>query len=297
MKFARVCLILTIAPALAGCNYAHKRAGAAPTGPHYLVGYPYQAGGEWHYPHTFNDYDVTGLAMVIPPDHQAATTNGEAFHQRGLMAQSPVLPLPSLVRITNLVNGRALTVRINDRGPEMPGRVVAVTRKVASLLSFPPDGVVEVRVELLAGQSAALQAELGEGPHLTAAPVAGVQFAALPPPPGSAGNTSTSSSSAAPQPAIFQAPTESTTLSGVVHQTTPDPGPLYVEMGGFGSARDARSLRDRLGDMPGWVVPQPTPSRTLYAVQLGPYHSVAAADAALRSVLARGIADPEIVVR
>ncbi|HET9147198.1 MAG TPA: RlpA-like double-psi beta-barrel domain-containing protein [Acetobacteraceae bacterium] len=290
-------LALLASAALAGCNFRRERHGPAPTGAHYLIGEPFQAGGEWHYPRAFNEYDGTGLATVIPPGHEAATADGEAFHQGGLMAQSPVLPLPSLVRIANLVNGRALTVRVNDRGPAVPGRIVAVTRKVASLLGFPPDGVVEVRVELLAARSAALQAELGEGPHLTAAPVASVQSAALPPPPGASGDAGASPTAAPSQPAAIRMPAESTALSGIIHQSAPAPGPLYVEMGGFGTARDAWSLRDRLPDMTGSVVPEAASSRTLYAVRLGPYHSVAAADAALRSVLARGIVDPEIVVR
>jgi rare lipoprotein A len=284
---------LALAFGLTGCVHPRER-GPAPTGARYVVGYPYQAGGEWRYPRVFDHYDRTGLAMVIPPGHAAATADGEAFHQRGLIAQSPVLPLPSLVRLTNLVNGRSLTLRVNDRGPAVPGRILAVTRKVAARLGFPRQRVVEARVRLLAGRSAALQAQLGQGPHLTAAPVAAVRQEALPPA-GMAGEAKAASVTRMLKPANFAI--LPTTLSGRVRQGTPDPGPLYVGIGGFGSRRDAFAMLDRLSGLAGSVTLETGTTRALYMVQLGPYHSVAAADAALRAVLARGVTDPEIIVR
>ncbi len=290
------CLPLLAVLALSGCVHKRIRPGPPPTGAHYLIGNPYQADGEWHYPRAVDAYDRTGLATIIPPGHDAATTDGEAYDPEGLMAQSPVLPLPSLVRVTNLVNGRTLTVRVNDRGPATAGRILAVSRKVASLLAFPATGVVEMRVTLLAGRSAALQTALGAGPHLTAAPVAGVQSSALPPPPGAAGSAGPITQAAS---APISNPTQTTAsapLSGVVHAVPPDPGPLYVEIAGFGTGGDAQQILYRLAGMPGSVVPQPREGRTLYAVKLGPYHSVATADAALHEVLARGIPDPEIIV-
>ncbi|MDD2878607.1 MAG: RlpA-like double-psi beta-barrel domain-containing protein [Acidiphilium sp.] len=284
--------------ALSGCVHQRVRPGPAPTGAHYMIGNPYLAEGEWHYPRAIDAYDRTGLATIIPPGHDAATTDGEAFHQSGLTAQSPVLPLPSLVRVTNLVNGRSLTLRVNDRGPATPGRIIAVTRKAARLLGFPSGGVVEIRIRLLARRSSALQTALGAGPHLIPAPLARVEASALPPPPGAAG---AAGGTGLINP-VSHAPAMTTLspdapLSGVVHTEPPDPGPLYVEMAGFGSGGDAQALLFRLEGMPGSVVPQPREGRTLYAVKLGPYRSVAAADAALREVLHRGVPDPEITVR
>ncbi|MCW8308278.1 SPOR domain-containing protein [Acidiphilium sp. PA] len=291
------CLPLLAALALTGCVHKRIRTGPPPTGAHYLIGNPYQADGEWHYPRAVDTYDRTGLATVIPPGHDAATADGEAYDPEGLMAQSPILPLPSLVRVTNLVNGRTLTVRVNDRGPATAGRILAVSRKVASLLAFPPTGVVEVRVTLLAGRSAALQAALGAGPHLTAAPVAGVQSAALPPPPGAAGSAGPITPAAhTPVARLTRTAAATASPSGVVHTVPPDPGPLYVEIAGFGTGSDAQQTLDRLAGLPGSVVPQSREGRTLYAVELGPYHSVASADAALHQVLARGVPDPEITV-
>lgn len=279
---------------LASCVQKHVRPGSPPTGARYTIGYPYFAMGEWHYPRALDSYDRTGLAAIIPPDHDAATSDGEAFHARGLMAQSPVLPLPSLVNVTNLVTGRTLTLRVNDRGPATPGRIIAVSRQAAALLAFPANGVVEIRVRLLGSRSAALQAALGAGPHLTTAPLTGVRASALPPPPGAAGTAGVVTQAQAPAETASAPPIPS--LSGIVRAGTPDPGPLYVEMGGFGSQRDAQSLMNRLDDMPGTTALQFRDGRTLYAVRLGPYHSVATADAALRQVLQRGVPDPEITV-
>ena len=64
------------------------------------------------------------------------TVDNETYDPNALAAASPVLPLPSIVTITNLVNGRSMDVRVNDRGPAIPGRVIAVTPRVASLLGF-----------------------------------------------------------------------------------------------------------------------------------------------------------------
>ena len=286
---------LAFAFCLAGCSTAaHESAGLTAPGARYVIGAPYQAGGEWQYPRAFPSYDRTGLATVISSGGPAVTADGAAFDQGGLTAQSPVLPLPSLVEVTDLVTGRRMTVLVNDRGPATAGRVLAVTRKLADLLGFPDDGVVEVRVRLLAARSAALQAKLGAGPDLTAAPVADVRSDALLPPPGARGTAGTTEA-ARPAAGPGGIQTLSTAPDGIVTRIAPAPGPLYVELDGFGSRADAFSMLNRLDGFAGGVVPEPGGGRRLYAVHLGPYHSVAAADAALQAVLARGIAGPEIV--
>jgi rare lipoprotein A len=284
---------------LAGCGlFAHQRGGPPPGAVHAVLGAPYEADGMWHYPRNFSHYRRTGLAVVIPPGHGAATLDGEAFHQTALAAQSPVLKLPSLVRVTNLANGRSLTVRVNDRGPAHPGRVLAVTRKVAARLGIPDHGVAEVRVRLLAVRSAALRARLvpGAASRSHGVPVAAVQASSLAPPPGAAGQAGPVQGALAASTAR-NLPQMATSLSGIARQGQPDPGPLYVEIPGFGSVAGAASIRARLGAMPGSIVPQYADGRTLFAIKLGPYGSVTAADAALRAALAQGVADPEITVR
>lgn len=260
----------------------------------YTVGSPYEIGGEWQYPTEFTSYDATGVAVISHTPNNSYTADNEVYKSDGLMAASPVLPLPSIVTITNLVNGYNLQVRVNDRGPAMPGRVIAVTPAVAHLLGFPPGGVVEVEVKLDSQASAALQGSLGAGPKLQAAPVATITSQSLAPPGSSAGNGISQQLTPA-SPDGQQAQAES--LSGQVSITAPAPGPLWVRVSGFGSMEGATPTIAKLSGIPAQIVPVFGGSRTLWAVDAGPYHSVAAADEALREELSLGISGPEIVVR
>ncbi len=281
--------ILAILAALSGCAYPPA---LPPKTVSFTIGNPYEAGGEWQYPRQFNHYDTTGLATIITDNTARYTADNETYSPHALSAASPVLPLPSILRITNLVNGESLTVRVNDRGPYVPGRVIAVTPRVARLLNFPTGGVVEVAVHMEAARTAALDAALGAGPQLTAAPVAGVTSQSLGPPgsgPGAVQSMGSGPSASTTAPAVQ--------LSGTVRSGVPAPGPLFVQIPGFGRESDAYEMMQRLGGIPARVVPVTTQDRTLYAVNAGPYHSVADADAALQQILSLGITDPAIIVR
>jgi rare lipoprotein A len=265
-----------------------------PGGVKFTVGDPYQAGGEWFYPREMNDYDATGLAIVIPDGAPAYTADNESYDPNALAAASPVLQLPCIVTVTNLVNGRSVDVRVNDRGPMQPGRVLAVTPRVARLLSFPSGGIVEVEVKLNQSQTMALQSSLGAVPKLTAAPVAGITAQSLAPP---GGGSATGGVQQLGPSATNNGMAQSVTLSGTVTQGAPGPGPLWVQVPGFGSEVDAFRTVAKIPDLPARVVPVFGGDRPLWAVNAGPYHSVADADAALQQMLQSGVADPEIIVR
>ncbi len=284
---------LTLAAILALSSCAHRQ--VVPSQPAvFTIGAPYQAGGEWRYPRNFNQYDVTGLATTYDSDvPYAYTSDHETYDPGAIAAASPVMPLPAIVTVTNLANGRQMDVRVNDRGPlDRAGRVLMVTPAVAKALDFPEDGDVEVEVKLNGPQTAALDGALGQGPKLTSAPVAGITAQSLGPP-GSAAGAVRSLTPA--QSEGDAAPTVA--LSGQVTQTTPNPGPLYVQIPGFGRQYDAYRMMQRLAGMPAKIVPQFDPARTLYAVDVGPFYSVADADAALEQILQSGVSDPEIIVR
>ncbi|WP_297489331.1 SPOR domain-containing protein [Acidocella sp.] len=283
--------ILALTAILASC----AKPPAPPPGPvTFTVGNPYKAGGEWFYPRDFNDYDRTGLATVIDAGKAAPyTADNERFDANALAAASPVLQLPCIVTITNLVTGQSLDVRVNDRGPDMPGRVIAVTPRVAQLLDFPPEGVVEVEVKLNQNLSMQLAGAAGDGPKLTAAPVAGITAQSLAAP----GQAPAGAAQQIGPAAAMQTDAATVTLSGTVTEGPPDPGPAYIRIPGFGSESAAFSAMARVPEMQARVVPQPAEDRTYWAVNIGPYHSVADADAALQQVLRDGISDPEIIVR
>src|ERR687890_797924 len=158
-------LLITVAVlTLAGCAGTKPQSKAAVPGQArstggYKIGEAYQVKGVWYYPKEDFSYDETGIASWYGPGFHAETTaNGETFDQNELTGAHKTLPLPSLVRVTNLENGRSIIVRINDRGPFVPGRIVDLSRRSAQLLGFEAQGSAKVRVAILAEESRAVAA-------------------------------------------------------------------------------------------------------------------------------------------
>src|SRR5207245_4778192 len=98
------------------------------------------------------DYDETGLASWYGEAFDGqATANGEIYDLNQLSAAHKTLPLPSVVEVSNLRNGRSLRLRVNDRGPYVDARVIDVSRRAAQLLGFEMAGTTPVRVRILKG--------------------------------------------------------------------------------------------------------------------------------------------------
>ena len=76
------------------------------------------------------------------------TASGEKFDRHKLTAAHRTLPFGTRVRVTNVANGRSVTVRINDRGPFVPGRVVDVSYSAAKSLGITGRGVAKVKLEV-----------------------------------------------------------------------------------------------------------------------------------------------------
>lgn len=126
----------------------------------YKVGAPYQVGGIWYVPREEPNYDHTGLASWYGDDFDhKPTANGETFDMNAISGAHPTLPLPSIVEVTNLDNGRKLTVRINDRGPFVGGRIVDLSHAGARALGFNGQGLANVRVRYV-GPAALPRAEV-----------------------------------------------------------------------------------------------------------------------------------------
>ncbi|MGH9406865.1 MAG: septal ring lytic transglycosylase RlpA family protein [Terriglobia bacterium] len=91
-----------------------------------------------------------GVASWYGQDCQGdPTASGEAFDMNGLTAAHPDLPLGTRVKVTNLANHRSLILRVNDRGPNVPGRMLDVSHRAARLLGFSGEGLARVRVQVL----------------------------------------------------------------------------------------------------------------------------------------------------
>jgi rare lipoprotein A len=89
-----------------------------------------------------------GLASYYGREfHGRKTANGERFDMNGLTAAHRTLPFGTVVRVTNLSNNKSVTVRINDRGPFVEGRIIDLAQGAAKQIGL--DGVEEVRLEII----------------------------------------------------------------------------------------------------------------------------------------------------
>ena len=129
---------------LAGCG------GAPEPRPHYKIGEPYRINGTWYRPEFVTQYEATGVASWYgEPFHGRHTANGEVYDMAALTAAHPTLPLPSIVQVTNLANGRTLFLRVNDRGPFVGNRLIDLSQAAARALGFERQGLAQVHVSYL----------------------------------------------------------------------------------------------------------------------------------------------------
>jgi len=294
----------------------------------YKVGNPYQVGGVWYYPGEDMSYNRTGIASWYGPNfHGKPTANGEVFDQWEVSAAHKTLPMPSVVRVTNMVNGRSLVVRINDRGPFKPGRIIDLSRRAAQLLGIEKTGTAQVRVQILPNESriAAQRAKAG-GTQLSAsdAPIkaekaenvssAAVASQSLPEPVMA---KPPSKLHVAPKPTVtaqtmgqpvlrHPAPVARTPLVnapvtqakvGDITQVAVSPTKMYVQAGAFSNVRNAEHVKSRLATIGTVnVTPVSVAGRHLYRVRLGPVSNVAQADALLAQVVEAGYTNARTVV-
>lgn len=95
------------------------------------------------------------------------TASGEPFNMYDLTAAHPTLPLGTYVRVTNLRNRRAVVVRINDRGPIVPGRIIDVSYGAARVLRFKANGIQRVRLDVVRTRKSATMVAMLSQPILT----------------------------------------------------------------------------------------------------------------------------------
>ena len=117
-------------------------------GGRYQVGRPYTVRGQVYTPAEDPDYVAMGSASWYGADfHGRRTANGEIFSANAITGAHPTLPLPSYVRVTNQANGRSVIVRVNDRGPYMPGRIMDLSYRAASMLGYVNNGHTQIKAE------------------------------------------------------------------------------------------------------------------------------------------------------
>ncbi|GMO60161.1 MAG: hypothetical protein Ta2D_05710 [Rickettsiales bacterium] len=130
----------------------------------YKVGKPYSVFGQDYTPKEDENYEKEGISSHYGDGdgfHGKRTSNGETYNMHDFTAAHPTLPLPSIVEITNLDNGKKVKVRVNDRGPFTKNRIIDVSKTVAKALGFYGQGTGRVRVKYLKKDSDELLKHLG----------------------------------------------------------------------------------------------------------------------------------------
>lgn len=119
---------------------------------------PYYVRGSWHYPQNFYEYDETGIASWYGPGfHGKPKPYGEPFNMNGLSAAHRTLPLPTVVKVTNLSNGNSIKIVVDDRGPFVyEGRIIDLSVGAAKALGTYCKGLATVRVQSIPEESRAL---------------------------------------------------------------------------------------------------------------------------------------------
>ena len=130
--------------------------------PKYYIGSPYKIEDVQYIPGEDMTYNQTGIAGIIPNElNGSKTSDGETFDSNQLVATSKTLPLPSIVRVTNLDNGNAVVVRVNNRGPFVNTRIMDLSSAAAQQIGM--NGTAKVQVQILPNESMTVKnATLGD---------------------------------------------------------------------------------------------------------------------------------------
>lgn len=283
----------------------------------YKVGQPYQVNGVYYYPSEDLTYNETGIASWYGPGfHTKDTANGEFYDENLLTAAHKTLPLPSIVEVTNLDNGRVITVRVNDRGPFVNNRLIDMSRRSAQLLGFEQAGTAKVRVKILVPESLQAQAiaKRGNGPQepgpivaelpasVTRTPVTSVALAPLdgakiaPPPPVKTSpipvpKVQDAGGALANLPPVDQPLPETVRIAAVKNSQ------IYIQAGAFANGNNATKMKAKLDQLgPVVVSGARVNGLDIYRVRIGPIATVEEADAVLTKTQGVGVGDAKIVV-
>ncbi|HTK35004.1 MAG TPA: septal ring lytic transglycosylase RlpA family protein [Caulobacteraceae bacterium] len=250
-------------------------------GGRYKVGAPYQVAGLWYVPAEQPAYDEVGVASWYGDEFNGQpTANGERFDMYSASAAHATLPMPSIVEVTNLENGKSMRVRLNDRGPFKNGRIIDLSRGAAQELGYFEKGTAKVRVRYIG--PARLDGSLEPLFVARNGPADRLQPAAV-----------------AEAPPMVQATWRSQPGPAKV---APPTAPLAagegfaVQAGAFSDPAKARRIADALARAGTAAVrPLDMPDRTVYRVVVGPWRDAAQAQAARVQVVALGYADARVV--
>jgi rare lipoprotein A len=246
-------------------------------GGHYVVGQPYEVAGRWYSPADQPNYDEVGTASWYGPQFDRhETANGEWFDMDYLTAAHTTLPLPSYVRVTNVENGKALVVRVNDRGPFVGDRIIDLSRKAAETLKMKDQGTARVRVQYIG------PAPLDDNGTDLAARNSAFRAASI---------ASEKPAATKQEPLLADASLITGSLPVTAGETK-----YAVQVGVFTNLANADRTRSRLADIgPVEISTIATESDILFQVRIGPMTDAARAREALQQVIGAGYKDAKVV--
>lgn len=245
----------------------------------YKVGNPYTVMGQDYTPREDYRYSETGIASWYGDDfHNKRTANGETYNMRAITAAHRTLPLPSIVKVTNLENGRSIIARVNDRGPYVKNRIIDLSEKGAELLGYKNKGTAKVKVEIMANESIALKEAMLSKTNSSPTYAAAMRNKA-----------SQIASAEAPQ---TSAPV--TTASNNI--TVPETGQFFVQVGAFSDYEKAKEMANAMQRFGNVSIHEAYLSKDgIFRVRLGAYHNRNEALQILDRVLDYGHTDVTIV--
>lgn len=226
------------------------------------VGKPYKIAGQTYVPKENYKYAETGKASWYGPGfHGRRTANGEKYNMHEISAAHRDLPIPSVVEVTNLDNGRKLVVRVADRGPFCKNRVIDLSSRAAELLRFKHKGTANVHVRVLEKESRLLAAgarELVIRDPLTV--------------PGSKNHAKDNDYIRGP---LLETPAGPTLL--VADRVGSKQPGVYVQAASFSDMNKANQMKNTVKDMGDVVIkPVHVNDQEFYRVQVGPLDQEAA---------------------
>lgn len=296
-RYGRRVAVLIALCLLAACGGPGRDVLKEPAG-HYKLGVPYQISGRWYTPRYDPNYRARGIASWYgEPFHGRDTANGERFDKALMTAAHTTMPLPSLAQVTNLTNGKTVTVRVNDRGPFVEDRVIDLSEAAAKALGFHRQGLAEVEVRFL---DLAVAATGSRDTILAAAQPSAPSIAATRPaaptlitPPEPVRDPAPLLAAPAPAPTLAQGPgspaTVPTRLATPVESCAGAEAQRFVQAAGFARAADARTYLALLTDAAPGLPPLPArviEARGVHKLVVGPLthdHEVRQAITALRA--------------
>ena len=266
--------------------------------PRYKIGDPYSVDNKWYYPERDLRYDETGIASWYGDEFAGRlTANGEIFDPKLVSAAHKTLPMPSVVRVTNLENGKSLVVRLNDRGPFVAGRIIDLSREAAKRLGFLKTGIAKVRVQILAEQSLAMErdAKNNKFPQLVAnETMPPVEADNLPRVSLNASTTRNIQNETAKRTSAIELLAQS--RIGEIIEVPVTKTNIWVQIGAFYNKESANFVLEQYIKTQGLVSESLHNGKPIYKARLGPITTVKDADLILSEVLEFGFEGAHIIV-